>query len=331
MVRVQDFISPVAGAVLGAAYGLLARWLTHEPGPHPQAVVYTFTGVSLAFLFLVPFGLGVLSAALYPRDIRYPWLYWGFMPCLASGLLLIGVLALAWEGAICIVMAAPVVLAMSMMGGLTVGLVLTLRGWKRMPPSVVASCLVLPFAFGPVESRLPPADDLRTVTTVIDVAADPATVWRNVVRVPLIRDEEQTVTLFQRIGIPRPLEATLSGEGVGALREARFAGGIRFLERVTEWEPERQLGFTITAEQDSIAADVLDAHVRVGGSHFDVVYGRFVLEPRGPATRLVLESRHHVRTHLNFYAQLWTDAVMRDIQGNICEVIRRRSEGGVSP
>jgi uncharacterized protein YndB with AHSA1/START domain len=213
-----------------------------------------------------------------------------------------------------------------MLGGAAVALFETIRGTRPVPAPMVASCLLLPFVLGPAESRIPPPDDLRTVTTTVDIDAPPEAVWRNVVRVPRIRDEEQTKGLFQRAGIPRPLEATLSADGVGGLREATFAGGIRFHERVTEWDPERRLGFTITADADSIPYEVLDAHVRVGGEYFDVVFGRFTLEPRGRGTRLVLSSQHHLRTHLNFYAHLWTDAVMQDIQSNICTVIRRRAE-----
>lgn len=323
-----------AAVLLGGGYGVFARFIIHDPSSNSdRPIVYTFMGVSLAYLFLVPYGLGVLTAALYPRTIRstaWRWTFWLLMPCASVGLMIVVAAALAWEGAICIVMASPIALSMAVAGGLTVAIIETVRG-RRMPPAAVASCLVLPFAFGPAEARLPPADDVRIVTTVVDIDASPEVVWRNVVRVPTIGEDEQTVGLFQRMGIPEPLEARLSGDGVGALREARFAHGIAFRERVTEWVPEKELGFTISADTETIKPDVLDIHVRVGGPYFDVVYGRFTLEPHDRGTRLTLESRHHLRTHLNFYAHFWTDAVMRDIQSNICRVIRRRAEAGVTP
>jgi hypothetical protein len=316
----------VAGVLFGALYGIAGRWLIHDPGHHRSAVVSTFAGVSIAYLFLVPFGLGVLSASMAPPGIRRPWLYWLFMPWLSVLVMLIVVMALAWEGLICLLMAAPIVLFMAMLGGITVATVVTIRRRRRAPPAFVASCLVLPFAWGPAEARLAPTDDLRTVTTIADIDADVGTVWRNVVRVPLIKDEEQSVGLFQKVGIPRPLEATVIGEGVGALRQARFSEEIRFDEHVTAWEVGRRLGFTITVDPSSIPPSVLDVHVRVGGPYFDVVYGEFTLEPHGSGTRLHLESRHHLKTHLNFYAHYWTDAVMRDIQANICHVIKTRAE-----
>jgi hypothetical protein len=279
--------------------------------------------VSVTFLFLVPLGLGILAAALYPPNLRYPWLYWLLAPWVSASLLLGVVLALAWEGAMCIVMAAPVVMVMATLGGVIVGLVVTLAGRRATRP--LLPCLVLPLALGPAEHYVPTPSETRTVMTAIDIDADPGTVWRNVVRVPLIQPGEQEPSFFQRIGIPRPLEATLSDDGIGGHREARFEGGIVFHERVTEWQPERRLGFSIAVDPDSISPGVLDEHVRVGGPYFDVLYGRFVLEPRGATTRLYLSSEHRVSTHFNFYTGLWTEAVMRDIQSRICHVIARRA------
>jgi hypothetical protein len=324
-VKARDLVAPAVSIVLGASYGLVARLIFDSKPGAGRGWETVFGGVSLAFLFLVPFGLGALTAALAPRDARYPWLYWLFLPWASSALLLASAMALAWEGIICIVMASPIVFAMAMLGGLAVGLVIMVRQ-RPAPPALVASFIVLPFAWAPVEARLPRPDGLRTVTTVVDIAAPPSVVWRNVVRVPRISDEEQTLGFFHAIGIPKPLEATLSHDGVGGLREARFAGGIRFRETVTEWEPERRLGFTIEVDPGTISAAVLDEHVRVGGEHFDVVFGRFDMKPIASGTRLTLESRHRLRTTFNAYAGLWTDAVMRDIQENICRVIRTRSE-----
>jgi hypothetical protein len=101
LVTLRAFLSPLAGVLLGGTYGLAARWLTHDRshGPHAQAIVLTFTGVSIAFLFLVPYALGVLTAALAPRALRQPWLwlYWIHMPCVSVGLMLAAAAALALE------------------------------------------------------------------------------------------------------------------------------------------------------------------------------------------------------------------------------------------
>jgi uncharacterized protein YndB with AHSA1/START domain len=325
ILRSRELASPLTGLALGTGYGLLCRWF-FDTEPEGDGIAIALAGVSIAFLLLVPFGLGVLTAALAPPRERPPWLYWLLMPLVSAGLLLGASLLLAWEGAICIVMAAPIVLTMALMGGLAVGLVTTYRGRRSVRPGAVAGCLVLPFLFAPFEAGLPRPQGLRDVTTRVEIAAAPEQVWRELVRVPRITDAEQTPGLFHAIGIPRPLEATLSHEGVGALREAHFEGGLRFHERVTEWEPGRRLAFTIEIDPQTVSSAVLDRHVRVGGAIFDVTYGRFELEPSPRGTRLHLHSQHRLSTTLNAYAGLWSDAVMQDIQRNICNVIRSRSE-----
>jgi hypothetical protein len=123
------------------------------------------------------------------------------------------------------------------------------------------------------------------------------------------------------------VEATLSAEGVGGIRHASFAGGVLFLETIDVWEPERRLGFSIRAQTEEIPKTTLDDHVTVGGRFFDVLYGEYGLERiANGGTRLHLRSRHRVSTDFNWYAHLWTDAVMSDLQRRILVVVKNRSE-----
>ena len=324
------------GVLLGLAYGTFARFVfDRAPGSGPQtdahaALVTAFAGMSICFLFLVPAGLGALTALFSPRTSRWRWLYWLLLPLVPCLLLLGVVLALAWEGMICIALASPIFLFMAVLGGGVTGLVLWLTERERLnrqaPLGTVLSALVLPFLLAPVEARVPPPDALREVTTATAIEASPETVWRQIVRVPTIADAEQPWSFFHEIGVPRPLEASLSHEGVGGLRRARFEGGITFEETVTEWDPGRGFAFHIRVNPESIGPDVLDRHVKVGGEYFDVVRGRFRIEPAGRGVVLHLSSRHRLSTRLNPYAGLWTDAIMRDIQRTVCGVVKRRSE-----
>lgn len=116
-------------------------------------------------------------------------------------------------------------------------------------------------------------------------------------------------------------------EGVGGVREASFERGVLFRETVTEWVPERRMSFTIAV--DSIPTKTLDQHVTVGGEYFDVLDGTCEIVPLGPGkTELRLWSTHRLTTHFNPYASLWTDLVMRQIQGNILQVVGVRRRRG---
>lgn len=162
---------------------------------------------------------------------------------------------------------------------------------------------------------------------VIDIQAPPDVVWQNIERVRAIRKEELPSSWAHAIGFPDPVEATLSHEGVGGVRNASFAGNVFFLETVDLWEPKQRLGFTIAAETDKIPSTTLDEHVRVGGEYFDVLRGEYRLEPLAKnLTRLHLSSQHRLSTDFNWYAHLWTDAIMADLQKRILYVVKARSQ-----
>lgn len=127
--------------------------------------------------------------------------------------------------------------------------------------------------------------------------------------------------------VPRSNRATLSYEGIGGVRHASFAKGVLFIETIDVWEPKDRLGFTIAAQTDKIPATTLDEHVTVGGQYFDVLRGEYRLEPlTADVTRLHLSSRHRVSTDFNWYAHIWTDAVMSDLQKRILHVVQQRCQ-----
>lgn len=309
----QMIAATVVAAVL---YGLLARLAFSESLPIAEPMTFTF-------IFLVPLAVGYASVAGSPRDQRRA--FTGLLLALAATfILLVTVLAVGVEGLICVVMMTPVFFVMALAGGALAIIVRNIRN-RRMRATAFVMVLVLPYAAGPLEQRMPQSQTRRVVENRIRIHADAPTVWRQIIRVPAIRPEEYRTTFIHRIGFPRPIEATLSHEGVGGVREASFERGVLFRETVIEWVPERRLSFTIAV--DSIPTRTLDQHVTVGGEYFDVLDGTYEIVPVAPGeVELRLWSTHRLSTHFNGYASLWTDFVMRQIQGNILEVVRDRAE-----
>ncbi len=186
---------------------------------------------------------------------------------------------------------------------------------------------MLPFLLAPAESLLPAPIQTRTVRNTIRIHAPAPLVWRNIERVPAIAPTELRPNWTHRIGFPRPVEATLSFEGVGGVRHASFERGLLFLETVTAWQPEQRLAFSIHADTEHIPPTTLDEHVTIGGRYFDVLDGEYALEtlPNGD-TLLHLTSHQRLSTDFNGYAGLWSDAVMSNLQSSILEVIQHRCE-----
>lgn len=312
----------MTGAGLGLAYGFGVRLLGALFPAKDFAIVMT-----LGFMVLMPFALGCIT--IYFAEIRQSQRIrvWIFLPWLPMAAALIATMLALLEGVICIAMFAPLGLALASLGGLMGGVAARFIRQHRARNLTVACVVLLPFFSMILEKPVFYQRDFRLVENMIDIQAPVSLVWRNIERVPRIRREELPDSWSRRIGFPDPIEATLSHEGLGGVRNASFAGGLLFIETVDVWEPEQRLGFSIAAQTDKIPATTLDEHVRVGGPYFDVLHGEYRLEPlANGVTRLHLSSRQRLSTDFNWYAHLWTDAVMSDLQKRILVVIRQRSE-----
>jgi len=111
------------------------------------------------------------------------------------------------------------------------------------------------------------------------------------------------------------------------VRRASFAGGVLFTETVDVWEPQQRLAFSIRADSAQIPDTTFDEHMRVGGVYFDVLRGEYRIEQLSDdRVRLHLSSRHRLSTDFNWYAGMWTDAMMSDMQRSILQVIKARCE-----
>jgi hypothetical protein len=300
----------LAGLLLGGAYGLFARF-----GWAGDAYSGPFAVMTFAFLFITPLVIGYLAV----RPAESPSLaYQVFMPWVPNLLVVAAAFAIGWEGSICIVRALPILLIFGSAGGLMAGTHATRRA--ELGPLILA----LPYIVAPLESRTHERVLLRTETS-IEIAAPPSVVWPLVASVDSIPADQLRTALYTSIGFPRPVSATLTEDARGRVRIARFDRGIRFVERVTDWQPGRRISFTI--RPDPVPVTTLDPHVTIGGPYFDVLTGTYELTEMGSAhTRLVLRIEHRVATPFNTYAGWWADRIMKSIQANILDVIRRRSE-----
>ncbi len=154
----------------------------------------------------------------------------------------------------------------------------------------------------------------------------PPVIWKNIERVPAIQARELPTSWSHRIGFPNPVEATLSREGIGGVRHATLSGGVVFVETIDVWQPPQRLGFNIRAQTDQIPKTTLDEHVRIVGPFLDAFHGEYRLERINDKMVWHLSGQHRVSTDFNWYEEVWTDAIMTDLQNRILQVIKARCE-----
>jgi hypothetical protein len=317
------WLSVVAGALLGCLYRVaFSGW-----GNNGWSSGWPLLTMTLGFLILVPMAMGYLAVGQYLRRTpgRPDWRDWFFLPWLSVLITMAVSVAVKWEGVICLIFAAPIMLISSAVGGL-LAKVLAKRYVRSVPGQFGA--YAMPLLVILVEAHIAAPVQIRTVKTDMLIHAPAAVVWDNIRSVRAIDSSELPDSWITRIGFPKPAEATLSHDGVGGVRRASFTGGLIFTETINRWEPKSDLRFSIHANTDSVPPTTLDEHVTVGGAFFDVLDGEYRLEGRPDGILLHLISRERLSTHLNPYAGVWTDAVMRSIQSQILVVIRKRCEAG---
>jgi hypothetical protein len=244
---------------------------------------------------------------------------------MATCLVAVGLIATGAEGAICIVMALPLAAMAAALGGL-----LDHFARRRMRDSTAvrmhASVLfVLLPLFTAGEAALDREPATRPVTTTVVIDAPPSAVWAHVISFEPLPPPREAVF---RAGIAYPIEATIDGRGVGAVRRCRFSTGD-FVEPVTAWEEERLLRFSVTDQPEpmrelspwgAIHPPHLDGFLR---SH----QGEFRLTPLpGGRTRLEGTTWYENRMWPDAYWRLWSDRLIHAIHRRVLGAIEGRAE-----
>ncbi|MCI0711477.1 MAG: hypothetical protein L0154_15085 [Chloroflexi bacterium] len=302
-------------SVLGGSFYGIAVYLASTIGG-----VLMMTG-SIAFLIGAPFVVGMLTVLIAPRQYKTKTTYALFMPAIPITLLSMFVLFFQLELIVCVCMALPFLVPFGSLGGFLMSRYFTSRDGASKPQQMMGVALI-PFLIFAVEAQVPKSTDTYTVRTERVINADAATVWATMINVPVISEAEHPYIFWHDLGVPHPVEADLVGEGVGAVRLARYDNGLQLQEPVTVWEPNHRFVFDVVVDENAPAP-----FHQVGGELIDVLQVGFEIEPLADGqVRLHLTTDYQLTTSLNFYGRLWFDYFLDQLQTYILDVIEARAE-----
>jgi len=285
-----------------------------------------YTVMSLTFFILTPYLIGIITIYFSTGEHYKRRSYSATFPWVPIFIFFLLSLFLKIEGLACWIMIFPIFLPFASLGGLTARY-FRLRKSKRANNLHLSLAVLLPFVLSPVEQLIGIIPGFYTADTYIDILAPKERIWSHVTRVSEIQPFEDRSGLTKVLQLPRPIRAELNYEGVGAEREAIFAGGLIFNERVLQYEDQKLMKFSIKANTFDIPSTTFDNHILIGGDYFDVLQGTYELEQLGENKfRLHLYSEFKLSTTFNFYASIWGKWIMKDIQNNILHVVKKRSE-----
>ncbi|MBT8399385.1 MAG: DUF805 domain-containing protein [Rhodothermia bacterium] len=272
----------------------------------------------------IPFGLGMVAAMLNGyRSERSPSEC--MLVAITSVAILGGLLALvAAEGLICLVMAAPIAVALAVMGG---GLGYCIQRRPRTGSTVTMTLVVagvLPFVIA-LESVHDHEADLVAVTTAVAVEATAEEVWDALV---VFSDIPAPSEWLFKTGIAYPVRATIEGQGAGAVRYCEFTTGS-FVEPITVWNRPTELSFSVESMPDPMHEWTFYGQIRpphIDG-YFSTEKGRFLLTETIDGQTL-LEGTTWYRNRLwpNRYWNAWSDAILHRIHLRVLTHIKRTAE-----
>jgi uncharacterized membrane protein YhaH (DUF805 family) len=311
--RIAIWASAAQGVLAGVALTLVSVAL--------GTLVFGTYGAAL-FLF-TPFVIGTVCAyiANHRDDIGGRQTAFAVVIAIVLGGLML--LALALEGAVCIVMAAPLALGMALLGGV-LGRAMALHA--RRPIGQPLQCIaLLPLMFA-VENVLPPSTQFDTEQTIA-VAAPPDRVWKSILSTDPI---EGPLGLPFRLGVAYPLRGEVVGEGVGAVRYGEFSTGTA-VERMTEWVPNRKLAFVVV--RDIPGMRELSPYEHVHAPHlvgyFRTISTSFELVPRSDGgTDIIERTAHELRLDPVLYWLPMAQWIVRQNNARVLAHIRTHAERG---
>ncbi|MBV9242047.1 MAG: hypothetical protein JO314_08560 [Acidobacteria bacterium] len=272
---------------------------------------------------LIPFAIGATAALIY-RPVSGQDFAIVVLTILIAylGIGVIGA-ALEIEGFVCMAMAVPLALPISIIAGLITFLIMKddLRN-STTAVAIVGLCLLVT-ATSAFEASHKSRLEAHRVVTTIEVNAPIEKVWKNVIEFPPIYERPHGI---MRLGFAYPTDATIVGSGVGAIRHCNFNTGP-FVEPITAWEAPTHLAFDVSEQPPIMIETGL-------GRSFETKHLTYLRSQRGEF-RLYEKDGHTIvegttwYTHdisPDWYWRIFSDAIIHQIHERVLDHIKEVSE-----
>lgn len=280
--------------------------------------------------------LAVLIASGPARVTFFAGIRLSLIPLAIGGLLF---LVTGFEGFICLIMAAPIMIFFAAAGAIVATLATSTLPWivnylhslgcggGRGPKANTTALVLFPlFIALSVEPRLLPHPPTRMVHSSVLIQGDIAEVWEAVVAFPEITSPPGGIFDY---GIAYPIRATIEGTGVGAVRRCTFNTGD-FVEPITAWEAPHRLAFDVVENPLPMNEWSFWGAIDTPHLHGFMVSerGQFQLTKQADGTVLLEGTTwYHQNLWPNFYWGAVSDEIIHRIHGRVLGHIKDVVEG----
>lgn len=213
------------------------------------------------------------------------------------------------EGTICLIIVSPLIFAFVTTGAF-IGKVMFKRNNQTLNVSFV-SLLLAVFIVDSISDH----HYENMVSDEIIISATPNQIWKNVVAFDKIK-QPNDYWLF-KIGMPSPMQTTVTAHENGAGRKCIFSNGYTFDEKIVSFEINKNLTFDIIGQPQ-------DPEIM---GHIDIDRGQFLLKDNGNGTTtLIGNSWYKLHVFPVWYYDLWAESITRNVHLRVMDHIKKLSE-----
>lgn len=163
---------------------------------------------------------------------------------------------------------------------------------------------------------------IRSYTLVqsVVIASERERVWQEITQVDIVTAKHPAI--FRLFGIPKPLRAEMRASGEGGERIAFFANGLRFVQRITTWQPGFRYAFRFQPDPGFRVAYYFD----LTKGPFRIISGSYELHAHPQGIELLLASHYTLRGVIGNLIALPVWLLMRIYQNFLLHSIRANCE-----
>lgn len=257
---------------------------------------------------ILPLLMGIISAWFWRSlNLKSRLIIWysildGFLAIVLSYIFL-------GEGTICLIIVSPLIFAFVITGAF-IGKAMFRKNNQTLNVSIVSILLVV-FTVDSVSNH----HYRNMVSDEIVINATPETIWKHVVSFDKIK-RANTYWLF-KVGMPSPMQTTVTAYRKGAGRKCIFSNGYVFDEKIVTFDINKDLTFDIIGQPK-------DPEIM---GHINIERGQFLLKDNGNGTTtLVGNSWYSLKVFPIWYYDLWAESITRNVHLRVMEHIKEISE-----
>lgn len=301
----------MTGIVLGILYGILTR------------IYFNDNIASITYMVIIPAVIGIIPLFFRDKQKESAWFKIIFIPWIAMLGFFLALFIFGIEDLLCFfILSAPFFVILT----LTVFLFQLVSINQANKKNKLLCIAILPFLIMPIEEAITTPSESYTVKNEVVINAPPNKIWDNIVEVDNIQENEYNSGILNWLGLPRPVNATVTKKAAGGIRTGTFEGGLQFTEVISKYEDDKHIAFDISIAQTSKTKKVFEEHV-LKGNYFSFVNASYTLVPtQDGKIKLQLYSKYILNSKVNFYGRFWADIMIQDFQDRLLKVIAARCE-----